>query len=133
MALVEWSEDFKIGEGQIDKEHWGLFALINDLHDKYEGGAALESIGATLDALEVYVETHFEHEELFMDEIEYPLIQEHKSAHRRLDRKVRDYSAAFREAPETFDASDFLEFLSNWLKDHILTMDMELARYHHSP
>ena len=31
MAIVEWSDDFKLGEAEIDREHWGLFALINDV------------------------------------------------------------------------------------------------------
>mgnify|MGYP005655946213 CR=1 FL=1 len=36
MAFVEWSDEYKTGNRDIDHEHWGLFALVNDLADKVE-------------------------------------------------------------------------------------------------
>jgi hemerythrin-like metal-binding protein len=130
MAIIEWSEDFKIGEDEIDKEHWGLFALIHDLGDKLALGAAEASINATIEALVAYVNVHFEHEERLMQETGYPAFETHKKAHEALARQVAGFQEDLRRAPETFDFEALMEFLSNWLSEHILKLDMEFAAYH---
>ena len=129
MAIVEWSDDFKIGEKEIDKEHWGLFALINDLADKRAQGASESSIEVTLKALVAYVDVHFEHEERLMQETGYPDLEAHKKIHAALDRRVEGFRFDFEGSPGTFDYDALMEFLSIWLKQHILKVDMEFAAY----
>jgi hemerythrin-like metal-binding protein len=130
MAIVEWSDDFKIGEPKIDKEHWGLFALIHDLGDKLAQGAAEGSIKATIEALAAYVDIHFEHEERLMQQTGYPAFGAHKKAHEALTQQVADFQNDFQRAPETFDYDGLMEFLSNWLSEHILKVDMKFAEFH---
>lgn len=130
MTIVEWSDDFKIGEAEIDREHWGLFALINDLSEKRAQGAAAHSIEATIDALAGYVDVHFEHEERLMRDIGYPDLDAHLRAHEGLARKVGDHKAAFEADPARFDYDAFMEFLSVWLGRHILKEDMRIAAFH---
>ena len=130
MAIIEWSEDFKIGEDEIDKEHWGLFALIHDLGDKLAQGAAEASVNITVEALVAYVNVHFEHEERLMQETGYPAFGIHKRAHEALAQRVAGFQQDLRSAPETFDFDALMEFLSNWLSEHILKLDMEFAAYH---
>jgi len=132
MTIVQWSDDFKTGEKEIDKEHWGLFALINDLADKRAHGADESSIASTLQALVAYVDVHFEHEERLMEETGYPELESHKKAHQALDRQVADFQDAYERSPETFDYETLMEFLSNWLGQHILKLDMDFAAYHKS-
>ncbi len=38
MTLGKWSDDSKIGEAEIEWEHWGLFSLINDPAEKRARG-----------------------------------------------------------------------------------------------
>ncbi len=130
MAIVEWSDDFKIGEDKIDREHWGLFALIHDLGDKISQGAAETSINATIEALAAYVDVHFEHEERLMQETGYPEFDAHKKAHEALDQRVAEFKEALRRSPETFDFEGLMDFLSNWLSEHILKVDMKFAAFH---
>ena len=130
MAIVEWSDDFKIGEDEIDKEHWGLFALIHDLGDKIAQGAAEGSINATIEALVAYVNVHFDHEERLMQDCGYPGFDDHKRVHEALARRVAGFQDDWRRAPETFDFDALMEFLSNWLSEHILKVDMQFAAYH---
>lgn len=130
MAIVEWSDKFKLGEGEIDREHWGLFALINDLSDKHAQGAADASIVSTIDALVAYVDVHFEHEERLMRSAGYPGLDAHIDLHRRLARAVDDYKSAFERDATRFDYDGFMAFLGEWLADHILHEDMAFAAYH---
>lgn len=130
MAIVEWSDDFKIGEPEIDREHWGLFALIHDLGDKLALGAAEASLKATLEALAAYVDVHFEHEERLMQQTGYPAFAVHKQAHDALARQVAGFQDDFQRAPEVFDYEGLMDFLSNWLSEHILKVDMKFAEFH---
>lgn len=130
MAIIEWSDDFKIGEEEIDKEHWGLFALIHDLGDKLTQGAAEPSISATMEALVAYVDVHFEHEERQMQAAGYPAFAAHKKAHEVLARRVAAFQEDLQRAPEDFDFNVLMEFLSNWLSQHILKLDMDYAAFH---
>ncbi|MEL0105503.1 MAG: bacteriohemerythrin [Rhodospirillales bacterium] len=129
MAITEWSDDFKIGEKEVDKEHWGLFALINDLAEKHAIGADKASLDSTLKALIAYVDVHFEHEERLMEETGYPKLEEHKKIHAALDQKVDEFHNDFENSPETFDYDKLMEFLSTWLSHHILKVDMDYANY----
>lgn len=130
MAIIEWSNDFKIGEDEIDKEHWGLFALIHDLGDKLAQGAAEDSVAVTIEALVAYVDVHFEHEERLMQETGYPDFASHKKAHEALAKRVAKFKEDLHRAPNTFDYDALMEFLSNWLSQHIIKLDMEFATYH---
>lgn len=130
MSIVKWSDDYKIGDEQIDKEHWGLFALVQDLADKREQGASESSTAATLEALVDYVNIHFEHEEGLMLESLYPGLEAHKRAHEGLEHLVELTLDDYRRAPENFDHEVLMEFLSNWLAKHILVVDMEFAAYY---
>ncbi len=133
MAIIEWSDDFKIGEEEIDKEHWGLFALIHDLGDKLARGAVEASIDSTFEALVAYVDVHFEHEERLMQESGYPAFGAHRRTHEALDRRVAGFKEDYQRTPETFDFDALMEFLSNWLSEHILKLDMEFAAFHKKP
>jgi hemerythrin len=130
MAIVKWSDSFKIGEVEIDNEHWELFALINDLSDKHTIGVSPASISVTLIALVNYIEAHFDHEERLMEESSYPDIQAHKQAHKALDLQVREFQSVFMTNPYSFDYDALFEFLTNWLKSHILKVDMKFAEFY---
>ena len=124
MAIVEWSEDFKLGEAEIDRKHWGLFALTNDLSDQHAQGAGDAS---TIDAWAAYVGVDFEHEERLMRTVGYPKLDSHIELHVALARRVEEYKAAFERQAARFDSNGFTAFLT----DHILHEDMQFAKYHH--
>ena len=129
MAIVAWSDEFKVGDKEIDKEHWGLFALIHDLEGKLADGVAEQSIQVTIDALVAYVDVHFEHEERVMKAEGYPKFEEHKETHRDLERQVDAFQEELKRAPDTFDYAALMEFLSNWLSEHIIKLDMDFAEF----
>ncbi len=129
MAYIEWSDDLKTGNRQIDAEHWGLFALVNDLYDKLQAGAADASIDATIEALVAYVDSHFEYEEALMAVGGYPDIEAHRQFHQRLKGRVLAYRAAYVDDPEGFDDYGFMDFLGGWLRGHIMKEEMAYIPY----
>ena len=128
MAIVEWSDDFKLGEAEIDRKHWGLFALTNDLSDQHAQGAGDASITSTIDAWAAYVDVHFEHEERLMRTVGYPELDRHIQLHVALAPRVEEDKAAFERQAACFDSNGFTAFLT----DHILHEDMQFVKYHHN-
>lgn len=127
MAIIKWSDDYKIGHKQIDQEHWGLFAIIHDLDGKLSLGADETSIAITIEALVDYVAVHFEHEERLMRLSGYPGFYEHKKLHNELAEKVHQYEEVFLRAPKGFNYEEFMEFLGDWLATHIVEEDTQIA------
>ncbi len=131
MVIVEWSDDFKLGEAEIDRKHWGLFALSNDLSDQHAQGAGDASITSTVDAWAAYVDVDFQHEERLMRTVGYPELDSHIELHVALARRVEEYKAAFECQAARFASNGFTTFLTEWLTDYILHEDMQFAKYHH--
>ena len=124
VPFVEWSDDYNTGIPVIDKEHQGLFALINDLYDKVGAGSAETSVQATVEALVDYVNYHFDHEEALMEACHYHDIVSHKAGHRKLQSQVEAFRASYERDPAAFDMTDFMAFLAFWIENHILQSDM---------
>ena len=72
--MYEFKEEFKTGIDQIDQEHKRLFEIADQIyelknkefvHDKYD------EIRSILEELRDYTDTHFAHEEAYMESIGY--------------------------------------------------------------
>ncbi len=124
MSFIEWLEKYNTGIPDIDKDHQGLFALINDLHDKVELGSAEASIKVTIEALADYVDYHFEREEALMKACDYADIENHKAGHRKLQSQVESFQDSYERDPVAFNMTDFMAFLTFWIESHILQSDM---------
>lgn len=123
MAKIEWNESYCLNVTRIDKQHQRLFAMINDLdeaiakeHDEYV-------IGDYLNELVEYLFTHFRTEEEYFEKMEYPELKVHVEEHLDFTKKVVEFRRAY-EQGELKLASQVVDYLSNWIREHILTTDM---------
>ena len=129
MTRFEWSDDYNTGIPDIDKDHHSLFALINDLNEKFETGCAEVSVHTTIQALVDYVGYHFEREEGLMDACDYPYRENHKVGHRKLQLRLEAFMHAHESNSKSFDMENFMEFLNHWIQHHILHSDMAYVPY----
>ncbi|PLX76484.1 MAG: hemerythrin [Desulfuromonas sp.] len=131
MALFEWSKDYDLGVPEIDEQHHELINIINDLYESIKMGRSGSTVTVTLDRLVEYVESHFETEEEAMRKWSYPGYEEHREKHEDLRKKVhflKDEQAGGREIA-TFE---LLNFLADWLKEHIAQVDREFGDFLHA-
>lgn len=119
----------------IDEEHKTLFdiirqanALINAdyLHDKYD------EIMKILDKLREYTEKHFQHEEEYMESIQYPKLDAQRRAHNAFIDKLVNIN--FSELDDIDDnqqqyLSELINYLLNWLSTHILKADCLIPKW----
>ena len=78
MALIKDFNKYLLGVEMSDKHHRNLIDIVNDLYDSLLKGAGKEIIAHYLKRLHVYTLAHFKAEELFMLEIGYPDLINHK-------------------------------------------------------
>ncbi len=129
MAYVQWSSRFELGVPFIDADHKVLVGLLNRMHDASRASGDLTDLGGILSALVDYTRYHFAREERAQDASGYPDIDEHREQHARLSIEARRLFEAYRRDPGGIDIGDLLDFLSDWLMDHILLHDMAIKPY----
>ena len=128
MTLITWKETYSLNVEEVDNQHKKLVELINDLHGAMISGKAKESLGKILSALIDYTLYHFATEEKFFDQYEYPDSNSHKKQHQDLVQQVAALQQKF-EAGEKVLTIDVMNFLRDWLNDHILGSDKKFGPY----
>jgi len=126
MAYFSWSEDLRVGNSFIDSDHQKLIKLVAQLHEAMAEGHGKDVLGKTLAELIRYTQEHFKREEDHMLRMRYPGYAAHKQEHDRLMREVLDLQTRF-NAGNGMLSVQVSGFLRNWLVQHIMKSDMELA------
>jgi hemerythrin len=123
MALFTWSNAMSVGIERIDREHHGLVDLINLLHNEMLAGKSKDSLSGILDKLITYTKSHFANEEALFRTHLYPQAVEHKKLHDALTQKALTLQTDVKSGKGAISMS-VLEFLRNWLSNHIMKEDM---------
>ena len=124
MALLKWDSKYSVGVKTLDSQHTVLFGLLNDLHAAMLKGQAQTLTGPMLRKLAEYTSTHFAAEERMMETSKYPGLAGHRMKHIDLMKQVQEYAARF-ERGEASINSQLLNFLRDWLTNHIQKVDCE--------
>lgn len=114
--------------GEIDEDHRRLVDLFNILSRSVEEGDATEFIDAVLEELISCTIWHFRHEERLMLMYKYDGIEAHKEEHNDLIDSVRELQQKFHKENKLLTNED-IEYLEDWLTQHILGQDMRLGFY----
>jgi hemerythrin len=130
--LVEWTKEFSVGVPEIDEQHKKLFEIINSFFDGLKSGHSQKSMVTAFDEVVSYTKYHFEAEERYMDESQYADRQNHKRVHKQLILRIEEFQKDF-EHQKNGISLDFLQFLAQWLPDHILFHDKQYAPFNVHP
>ena len=122
MPLIAWDQGFSVGVGSIDEQHKKLIGLLNDLHDAMRFGKGRDVLGKVLAELIDYTAYHFRTEEGLFAKYGYPEHAAHEREHRDLTRQAMELKERF-ERGDTAITIDVMNFLKDWLNDHILGSD----------
>lgn len=126
--IVSWSNDLSTGVSAIDSQHKLLLSYINKLHRAIQNYRDEQELLDILDALAGYAFTHFNTEEIFFTHSEYPLIDQHIAIHEEFKTKVVEFRKSVLEGKANVD-TQVLDFLKNWLVEHIQGMDVGFGKY----
>jgi len=118
VRLFKWTRMHAVFIPEIDAEHQNIFRLADELHQAVVGGAPADQAQAILRELIASSEAHFGREERLMRSTHYLVRPGTKSNMTRCARGSRNSRRhRGRRRP---GALLLLEFLSGWLRDHVV-------------
>lgn len=120
-AMV-WDQSFSTSIGSFDDQHKKLFAMVNELNQAMQHKRSKEAIGNVLNRLIEYTGSHFAGEEEAFRKTGYPEAEAHIRQHKELVGQVLALQEKFHSG-ETLLTHDVIEFLQNWLVNHIKGTD----------
>jgi hemerythrin-like metal-binding protein len=129
MSFIEWSEGMSVGVPALDSDHKCLIRIIDLLSDIEDRIEAPRMIGTVLETLVLYGRHHFTREERVMAAVGFPGAAFHHGEHQGFTKYIRSLKqrCSGKGDPET--AGELLEYLSAWLRHHILIQDMAIKPY----
>jgi hemerythrin-like metal-binding protein len=128
--LTDWSDDYLIGIEKIDNQHKEFFRIAHQFFTECLADEGEEYLQDTLNFLGNYARKHFEGEEAFMKEIEYPRLEEHKRLHINFLNRYSELIVEFKEYGRTEKmVNKVLTVVMDWLKDHIAKADGSFAKH----
>lgn len=122
---IAWTKDLEIGIPIIDADHKVLVSLLNQVFNTVGDREEKATLGSVLNSLVEYTEYHFTREETLQEVAGYADFEAHKARHRELEKKVMDIRTRFNENPDSVHGEEVLDFLRDWLVDHIEKRDLD--------
>jgi len=122
MAFFQWKETLTVGNQIIDHDHQKLVAYVNEMHGAMMAGHGRDIVGSILDKLVAYTKEHFAREEIVWKSGQYAKFAEHKKEHEDLPKTVSDLQVKYKAGTCTLSV-DVMNFLRNWLTEHIVKSD----------
>jgi hemerythrin-like metal-binding protein len=111
-----------MGHPLIDEQHRMLVHMIGELRARMEAGEHRQGVLDALQGMLAYAATHFEDEEEIMEEADWKGLERHEGLHAEFLWKAGDLEAQVKD--DSAKASrEALEYLYNWLMEHILVED----------
>jgi methyl-accepting chemotaxis protein len=120
--LISWGHQFILGIKTIDDQHKVLVDLINKVYSEFGSSNNKTVLKKILNELVDYTVYHFGNEEEQFDKIQYKHSQEHIHEHKKFVDTIVKFKKEF-EAGSQVLSFDIVNFLKNWLLDHILKSD----------
>lgn len=129
--MYEMKDEYLTGIELIDREHRRLFELAEEAYqlqknefipDKYDH---LKSI---LQELKDYTIMHFTHEEEYMESIQYKKMFTQKIQHEEFRHKLEEFTFEDLDENSNEMITKILNFLADWLINHILYTDKEIGK-----
>jgi hemerythrin len=99
-----------------------LIEIINEAYDS-NFGEDKEKSNEIFNELIEFVRVHFSTEEKYFEKCNYSGAEEHIAEHLKLIEKVLGFKSEFDKGE--CDCSVFLNFLKDWVEDHLKVMDQE--------
>jgi hemerythrin len=116
-----WKDEYSVGVAMIDAQHQMFIGIINELYSAIMSKKEKDVLDDIFKQLVAYTQFHFQTEERYFDEFDYDGTEEHKAAHKKLVDQVVELQN--QESDIMQDPFKLLDFLEDWLIDHIMGMD----------
>jgi hemerythrin-like metal-binding protein len=128
MAIIEWKDTYSVGVQSIDQQHKIWISLINKLHDAMGKGEGKKILADIFEEVVAYTKTHLKNEEALFEKYGYPDTAAHKAVHAKLTQQVLEKQKEIQDGKSVM-TMDVMNFLKNWLIDHIQNTDKKYTAF----
>lgn len=125
-TIPVFTEKFKTGIPLVDEEHKNLFDIIGKVYTAIETELVHDKFDIILDILDElkqYTRIHFTDEENYMREIGYEGLAQQEILHQKFIDTLEELDLNDVDDNQEAYLYEFLNFLQNWLVNHILKVD----------
>ena len=133
---MEWNDSLSVGFERMDTEHKELFKKIEELVAAIKQHTCKYKITDVIKFLEDYARDHFEMEEKYMTQFDYPDYAQHKAEHENFAVSLSELKVELQKIKDSGSHSGSYELsvatdqvLVDWLLDHIAKIDRKLAAF----
>ncbi|MDN3510141.1 MAG: bacteriohemerythrin [Candidatus Jettenia sp. CY-1] len=128
MEKILWGEGFSVGVRDLDEQHKQIIIMVNTLIEMNDTKVDSEIISDTLTKMTRYATDHFNKEEQYMLEYNYPEYSLQKKQHQEFKRKTVDFCMETMIHNTTVPIAIFT-YLKSWWTNHILKDDMKYKKF----
>ena len=132
MAFIVWNDRLSVEVATVDREHQELISILNDLYGAIAQGVGQAAVSQTLARLTAYTEQHFQHEEALFCRTTYPDVALHQAQHADMVCLLADWQRRFDAGDISGLSLEVVNYLKDWLFDHILGSDRQYTQYLHA-
>ena len=127
--MFEWDEILSVGIDVVDDQHQELFRIGRELVYVLENTSAgldqYDDIIKLLKELHTYANYHFSEEEKLMEAADFIGLPAHRFQHKIFVKKIEEIELGELDEDQKNHALDLLDFLANWITNHIMKVDRE--------
>jgi hemerythrin len=128
MKNFQWHPSLSVQIKEIDDQHKHMITIINTLQEHVSKGDDKNLLKNIFNSLSDYAVEHFFTEEKYMFIYGYPRYEEHKKEHQKFKQDIKELQEDF-ESGEKQITTKLIDYLKNWLHNHISDEDQKYAPY----
>lgn len=128
MQQIEWNDSISVGVNKFDEDHKQLINFVNRLDHALQIKSTQQTMEEILHGLLNYTRIHFKNEENAMLQYDYPDYIRHKNEHDKLTSQVVEFAERLKAGKASFSL-ELMNFLSDWLINHIQKTDMHYKTF----
>ena len=125
---IDWDDEYNLGIESIDAQHRHLFEIVNMVYDLEENDHVKDEIRTILEELNDYMKTHFKDEEIYLENIHFPELEEHKLLHANIIEQLTQVVKNPHHRLDIFQTK-MKVIVKRLLIDHIVIQDMKIKHY----
>jgi hemerythrin len=125
-----WKDEYSVNVKELDDQHKNLIEIINNLIEVINAATKEETIVNIITKIVKYKAVHFATEEKYFHQFNYEGTVEHETAHQLFNKKVQEIQAKNKGNVVAF-AYTLVDYLEDWLLDHLVTMDQKYKECFH--
>lgn len=129
--MLQWKEEYEVGVVEIDEQHQKLIDIANRVYELMRNELALDKydqIVEILQELKEYTVYHFHFEEGLMQKARYKKRFSHKILHQNFLAQVEAVDLSAVDENQDAYLVQIMDFIANWLIDHIVGEDKKVGQ-----